>query len=893
MARSTTDNGESIGELYARIGLNFDDMENAFVDVERSLAANIGRLNRANNIVRLQMQADLTGLDEATDAERIFEIRQRALNRQLDNQRTRLNLLQSALEDTRRRTGENSDATQRATIAFEQARLSVARLEQQLEDLNAGDQTSILDRFREFAERWNPAVTMATRLVGAFKIVTDATDDLLEKFRELQKSAYDFNILDLDKFDDFARKVRLAGGELDDIQGFIAGIISALVKGETDDPEWQALQKYGETIFDNTGKLKSYLEIWESIHRAYKKAKLENQEIPLLEMLGGESGIKDAMAALDKWERATENANKIVKAQVDYQQLEKADVASKNLSEQMDELGKALSAAFSPATTALAESLFNAIKSATEWLVKYKAELNSIPDTSILLSPIEHYKQMTAEEKQESQKLTAAMKYRDQNLKELFKSSEGLDKAHNDLKAKLKEREKSKGVDPFQQYAIQRTRDLKDAIDDLRVELDFDSEYMQAVKTAEIERQRALRQIVVGDEEREAIQAKYNADIEKAEKDHDDKIAEMTKETAALQYETTHSAFEKEIYDIEQWKQKSLEDLGDFKDAIGDKNRYLQESAAIVANAAAKETAALEKEIDRIKGKTLSLEEKIFKLDNDDKAAQVYDIQKDVTEMLESGDYNISRIADYYKKALEKIGIDPFKQEDLFYNVRLRADQFTPDIKLPEIDAPKLPELPNPKLTVDTDSAVTDFKTALQASIDPIKISTENIEDSFTTSAKALTDFKTALETATDQLKNLKLPTYQDSLQPADQSKKFSVPFSSQTQAPKKYDFYPPKDLKVDLPKLKDVPDISKLMQGIESKIADLIRTTATIANDVNKKLSQPVVNVNLSVNPNINLGGAYVFDNAMKLELTDDITTDVANAVTDAVTRGIQAIRL
>lgn len=231
MARRTnTDNGESIGELYARVGLNFDDMENAFLDVERSLAANIGRLNRANNIVRLQMQADLTGLDEATDAERIFEIRQRALNRQLDNQRTRLNLLQSALEDTRRRTGENSDATQRATIAFEQARLSVARLEQQLNDLNAGDQTSILDRFAEFGAKWNPAITMAGRIVDAFAVMKEQTDKLIESFRQLQIDAAAFN-MPLDQADDFARKIRLAGGELEDVGGYLRGMTDALIKG--------------------------------------------------------------------------------------------------------------------------------------------------------------------------------------------------------------------------------------------------------------------------------------------------------------------------------------------------------------------------------------------------------------------------------------------------------------------------------------------------------------------------------------------------------------------------------------------------------------------------------------------------------------------------------------
>ena len=126
MARNNTPaNAESIGDLYARIGLNFDEMENGFIDVERTLRQNLGRLNRENRIITLQTQVDLQGLD---DAEQILQTRTRGLQRQLNNQRQRLNLLEAQLQDTARATGETSDATQRARIEFEQAPLSVARL---------------------------------------------------------------------------------------------------------------------------------------------------------------------------------------------------------------------------------------------------------------------------------------------------------------------------------------------------------------------------------------------------------------------------------------------------------------------------------------------------------------------------------------------------------------------------------------------------------------------------------------------------------------------------------------------------------------------------------------------------------------------------------------------
>ena len=50
-----------------------------------------------------------------------------------------------------------------------------------------------------------------------------------------------------------------------------------------------------------------------------------------------------------------------------------------------------------------------------------------------------------------------------------------------------------------------------------------------------------------------------------------------------------------------------------------------------------------------------------------------------------------------------------------------------------------------------------------------------------------------------------------------------------------------------------------------------------------------PQINVNPTIN--VDLGGAYVFDNAMKKQLTDDITNDVAKGVTSAVEQATSRI--
>lgn len=906
MARTTnTNNTESLGELYARIGLNFDDVENSFVQVERSLRENLQRLNRADNLVRIQQRIELTGLDESADAERIFEVRTRHLNRQLENQRARLRMLQASLEDTRQRTGANSDETQRAEIAFENARLAVARLENQLQELNDNHNrgTNWADEIVGFSQKAAPVISVARSMFQAFSAINDATTDLIEKFRELQKNAYNFN-LPIDKADDFTRKLRLAGAEIEDVGGYLRGITDALVKGETDDPEFIAMQRYGESIFDASGKLKNYAEIWESVHRAYQKAKAEGKEIEFLQLTGGESGVTDAIQALERWETAVENANKIVKANIDYKQLEKADIASKNLSEQFDELGKAAADAFTPATTKAAEMLFEVIKEGTQWIIDHKDGLKEMWETpSILFSPFKSYEHMLKTERAESKKMLFAMKDQDKTLKKVFETSAGLERAHEDLKKKIAD--KDKGVDPLHQYAIQRTNDLKDTIADLRVALDYESEYQQALKQAELERERALRQIVVGDAERAAINEKYLADIETAEKSHADKLQDLWSETAAIQYEQSHSAYQKEIYDIRQWRDSALDALGDFKDWIGDKNKYVEESAAIVANAAAKEAQAYEKEIDRIKGKTMTLAEKIFEKTHSQAERDIYRAQKEYMELWQEGIYPKEMIDLNYQLEIGDIlsNLDQKYNEVPDFKFALPdVDYYTPlndvvdgliesyteldevrrqALNLPnipsKIDAPDLPDLPAQKMNFDT-SAVENFKATLQTSIEPIRISTSYFENSLTHAATAIINFENTLTTAADQVSKLDFRPPENFVTRSSASSKEKFSPIPKTELPK-----------FNLPKSES---LNKEFDKITRRLQDLTNTAGQIASDLNKSRS-PNMTIAPNMTINLNLSGSYILTESMVNQLADKATEQVANGVTDAVRRATDNLNL
>ena len=110
-----------------------------------------------------------------------------------------------------------------------------------------------------------------------------------------------------------------------------------------------------------------------------------------------------------------------------------------------------------------------------------------------------------------------------------------------------------------------------------------------------------LNQAEMTEEKRVAIEKLGAAKLEQIEKEHNEKIQEYVRNAADIEYEITHSAFEKQIRDIERWEELQKR-----------KAESTEEAAAIGAEAVAKEARAFEQEMDRIKGTLQSLEDKIF-----------------------------------------------------------------------------------------------------------------------------------------------------------------------------------------------------------------------------------------------------------------------------------------
>lgn len=142
-----------------------------------------------------------------------------------------------------------------------------------------------------------------------------------------------------------------------------------------------------------------------------------------------------------------------------------------------------------------------------------------------------------------------------------------------------------------------------------------EQEEMKAAKTLE---ERASIEALAGAK----IAQVYN-NIAKAEQE---KVNSLNMNTESIYFKMNHSAIESQIHDIELWKQAELE-----------KSQSAANTAAIVANAAAKEAEAYKQAADKVRDVNQSLMNDIYKMTHSEKENQLYDMFKRANEAIAAG----------------------------------------------------------------------------------------------------------------------------------------------------------------------------------------------------------------------------------------------------------------
>lgn len=935
-------NSESVADLYMRLGLSIDELEQGFVDAGRTIRDNMARLSRENRIIELQMQVDLEGLDDAADAQQILQIRTQALTRQIENQRQRVELASAELRNMAQSTGENSDQTQRAQLQFEHERLALARLEEQLnslnetqDDANAGA-NSFMDRISELSGRFAP-------YIAAIGSAVATTQELIEKYAELQKQAYELN-MPFERTKDLLRQIKFAGGDIGDFEGFIRGITDAYVKGEVDDPEFIALSKYGAKITDATGRLKDFKDITEEVYQAYLKAKDAGEEIEFLQLVGGESGIRDAIQLFERYAEAKEDAAKVFDSGVDPKQMHEASRALNLVTEQFGELKDAIVSIITPEVTEGLQRFFAVLHEGTRFIVENKEVLTLLSTPT--LGPIDLAEKLIG--------LRAHLLGLPSALKETAVS-------WADFKRNINDDVDKKDNNPLSQYAQQRINNFKAELEELRIELDFaGNEYQQAIAKLNLWRRNETKdKLHLSDEERLAVAELYSAKLDQIEKTRADKLDEireriaqadrtalenkiagfeklkeemiaagmsekeaveltekqkiaaieeletdfnerldglrqnnlqralaaadaekkawidkgidearasqlaeqvkakaiadamektnsLIRDTAAIEYGLTHDAFEKQIYDIERLKDAQLQ-----------KAETAQDVAAIITNAAMREADTFDREMDRIQGRIESAQDRLARL------------------ALSQYDFDLYSAEKQFKKDIkDKI---PYDIANEIYNLTVRQakKRAVEDKTGRYLENPAASERARKLVYADAENIA--FKSVL-----------DNIERS--SEAASL-----SVRQAVDIFKALNSGQRKYVIDPraAQSTKGFDVMYGDRSSDRSSSSYVTDSAVEPQIQSISNqlnsiatpISDLNTQLLSFANPIDTIIQQLSTISQqiyEIASRSAETQQNVNITQNLDVNLGGAYVFDDAMKTQLTNDITTNVCNSITD-----------
>ena len=482
----------------------------------------------------------------------------------------------------------------------------------------------------------------------------------------------------------FTTNCKVAGVEVSDLSSTVKRLQQQVLKaGDSGNAVTKMLQRYGVSIYDTNGHLKNLNDMTMALSQGLKRAQAEgNGAAFVLTAFRNASG--DAITAIEDWADVNEQAAKIVKNGLSDPKLAHNLQGNINaMNQQAAQLNASFASVLLPVANEIVPRVTDRMADLTKFLADNKEEIKSfgvalgdffgkvedIADMtfSAVGKTVSALKELKIDPKQRelekslSFNLNPNMAFYNQTLayynpmfKALGEVRVNTEKAVKEIKNEI---DKTETFSAGGGISAQLERDLNTDVFDAKIEnlrkvrlldreaknilykIDHDS-YENRRRDLEDWWKNQTETQVKSQEESAAYEKLYHAKLQQLEKEHQDEIArqrestsnkikEITQETSDIEFSLTHTAFEKQLRDIEQWKEAQLS-----------KREYAEYTAEIIANAAAKEAEAFEREVERIKGLTQSLEDEIFAMENSqyevDKRSAIQKAQQELDKGVDS-----------------------------------------------------------------------------------------------------------------------------------------------------------------------------------------------------------------------------------------------------------------
>ena len=699
----------SLKGLYLRIGLNFDELNQDFVQAERSLKDNMTRLSKENSLIDLKLKVNLASLDSAKDSIQGLKIQEQALTEQIENQRVKVQLANAAWREATLRTGQHSKQALNTAFAVQKQQLALVELEQELKKVNeqqnalpkadnklvsgykglkSGAQNLYTDSIGALASKYNElsaaaqttdgAISKSLEIIGniphpvgravaallllplALKGVENTIIGITKAAASAGDSVYvmsrgfQMSIADTAKF---TTNCKVAGVQVDDLASTVKRLQQQVLKaGSAGNAVTRMLERYGVSAFDAGGHLKNLNDMTAALSKGLKKAQAEgNGAAFAFTVFRNASG--DALTAIEDWADVSAQASTIVKNGLANPKLAHEVQGNLNaMGVQAAQMNASFASAFLPVANEIIPRVTARMGDLTRFLADNKDEIKEFGQAfgeffgkiedgadlafSAIGKVVRGLKELKVDKKQKELEKSLSFNFNpnmtmyNQTLAYYNPMFKGLEKTRSEVKDKV-DKIADEIKKPFSLGGISASveRSVNDDVLDAKLE--------EARKTLKIERETASilyridhdsydsrkndlfewwREVSTAqnltNDQRVAYEKQYHAKLKELEKEHSEEVEKQQEETQNrikeimqqaedTEFALTHTAFEKQLHDIERWKEAQFE-----------KGDTAEEVAAIIRGAAAKEAEAYEREVERIKSATQSLEDEIFAMEN-------------------------------------------------------------------------------------------------------------------------------------------------------------------------------------------------------------------------------------------------------------------------------------
>ncbi len=302
--------GKEVSSLYISLGLNIADLEQGFKVAGQTVKQAISRLNSEATQIKLRADIDVTRLEAAGKHVEALKAREKALNDELAVQQKKLELLNRAYEANAKNFGADHALTRGVDTKRLYQTRDIERLKAQIAALNAElgktevKSVSAFGKLKAEAAKANGSIKGMVSSIGAVNAKIAAvsgaiaggygifamTDKAMNAGNDLYKLSTRLHTTTAEA-GKLQKVFKLAGVDINSVIPLFARIDKqALATGKSENSMAQAMREFGFTLTDSQGNLLSYEQQLEQLAKAYGRAVESGKEAEFVTNVLGARG---------------------------------------------------------------------------------------------------------------------------------------------------------------------------------------------------------------------------------------------------------------------------------------------------------------------------------------------------------------------------------------------------------------------------------------------------------------------------------------------------------------------------------------------------------------------------------------------------------------------------